>query len=88
MMDSLGTFAVPSNTIVIGLDFSRFDVQQDKIRPCNETFLTLCWMPTERYSIRKWCETKTKHEIDHAVCTTDISLLTLSITAPQGLQQV
>ncbi len=56
------------------MDSSRFDVQQDKIGHCNWTFLTLCLMATERYSIRKLCGTNKTNplEIDHVVRTTSI----------------
>jgi hypothetical protein len=81
MMDSLFTFAIPSNTIVFSLDFRRFDVQQDKIRPCNWTF-AVC--PQKDIQSENGVDQNKKYlfEIDHEVRTTDISLRTLSITAP------
>jgi hypothetical protein len=31
MIDSLFTIAIPSKTMIFGLDFRRFDVQQDRL---------------------------------------------------------
>ena len=73
--------AIPSN---FGLDLRRFDAQQDKIRCCNWTFVTVCWMPTERYSIRKWfgINKKSAWNWSRSAYLPIYRYGTLSITAP------